>query len=657
MKTRSNATTEGRFYTRDSGGKHEMTPTEYVTWAQREARRLGVQFSGSPARIEKMIRTGAFHDGDIFLDFGVKGNTLSRDGLDAMLAELQGNPNISHVFIPRRDRLARPDDPLDGVMLENIIRRTDTTVVYMNGVHPPLARGSRQQIGDLITSVVDFNKSGEDRRELAQKIIDAQVALAKLGFSTGGRPSFGFRRWLAKADGTPVRELAEGERVRMAGHHVVWLPHEEELRIVRRILEMLETMPAARVAAQLTGEGVPSPDAGRWRTDNGVRHQVSGAWHATTIVNIARNPLLMAVVAYGRRSMGDQLRFSPTGPRELTDADFRADEKPKVVRNAEAEYVTGEAKFEPCVTDVERHQKLIDKLNDWAGRQRGKPRSPDRDNNPLGCRVFDMECGWPMYRTPYAQSYRYKCGCYTQSHGARCAHNTVDGPTAARFVMSSLRQRLGTPRLREQLQRRLRSLAEQESAESSWVQELSAKRTELSQLAADLDTVSRNLALADDQQKYEAIAKVFDDLTNRRKALERQITELESHDDRTTDVSEDVNAAMSVLERLNEEVADSPAGTVAREIFDLANARLFLRFQPRQVKRRVLNKIVGGMVTFGAAPPPIEIYQGPTGRRKIKGSAAHRAEPVGCESPTSPECVFSDEEGESLGNRSRGDWI
>src|SRR5262245_9425835 len=98
----------------------------------------------------------------------------------------------------------------------------------------------------------------------------------------------------------------------MAGHHVVWLPGpEEELDGVRRILTMLETMPASRVAAALTAEGVPTPDADRTRTDRGVRHRTSGVWHQQTVVNVARNPLLLAVTAYGRRSMGDQLRFSP----------------------------------------------------------------------------------------------------------------------------------------------------------------------------------------------------------------------------------------------------------------------------------------------------------------------------------------------------------
>ena len=38
----------GLFYTRDSGGKHEMTPSEYVAWGQQEAKKLGLNFDGAP---------------------------------------------------------------------------------------------------------------------------------------------------------------------------------------------------------------------------------------------------------------------------------------------------------------------------------------------------------------------------------------------------------------------------------------------------------------------------------------------------------------------------------------------------------------------------------------------------------------------------------
>ena len=413
-------TTKGRglFHTRDSGGKAEMTPSQYVEWTQRNAEELNVSFDGTPERIHAMIRENRYAYGDMFLDYDVKGSQLSRNGLNALINEAVNDPLVTHIFIPRRDRLARPDDPLDGIMLEKVLRSAGKTIVYMDRTLLPLKKGEKADIAELITAAVDFGHAAEFRHDLAQKILYAQLRLAKLGFSTGGRPPYGFCRWLVKDDGTEVRELVEKEHVRMACHHVVWLPRAEaELKVICRILEMLETMPASRVAARLTAEGVPPPDYGRWRKDHGVRHATSGVWHQTTIVNIARNPLLVAVTRFGLRSMGDKLRFAPDGPRKLEEADFRKDEKPKVIRNPEDKQITAAARFAPLV-DAKRHQRLLATLDARGGTQRGKPRSHVPTQNPLGGRIFDINCTWPMYRVLYLGSFRYTCGGYQQSHRA-----------------------------------------------------------------------------------------------------------------------------------------------------------------------------------------------------------------------------------------------
>ncbi len=243
MKTTTNGC--ALFYHRDSGGKAEMTPAQYVDWAIRTSNEEGVSFDGTPERIEDMIRHGRWADGDLFLDYDVKGNLLSRRGLDALFQRAISDPRVTHVLIPRRDRLARPDEPIDGVTLETKLRKAGKTVVFMKLKLSPLRRWQKADIAETITAVVDYDRGDEDRIDLAQKIIDAQVHLAKLGYSTGGRPPYGFRRWLVQDAGAPLRELANGERVRMAGHHVVWLPTaEDELKVIRRILRMLETMPA-----------------------------------------------------------------------------------------------------------------------------------------------------------------------------------------------------------------------------------------------------------------------------------------------------------------------------------------------------------------------------------------------------------------------------
>jgi hypothetical protein len=290
-------TDRGKFYTRDSGGEHETTPGEYVLWAQRKAGELGCRFAGTPDQIGRMIASGVASEGDIYLDYGVKGNTTSRRGLNALIATAEADPSVSHVLIPRRDRLLRPDDAVDGLLMEERLSKLGVTLVYMDRVFPPAGRGKRD-MGDAIVSLMDFHKAGEDRRNLAQKMLMAQLHLARAGFSTGGRPPYGFCRWQVRADGTPVRRLEDGDWSKRSGHHVIWLPVEDD-RVwgtIRRILDLLPTTPASRVAATLTQEGVPTPDAGRTRTDNGVTHPTSGVWHQVTVVGIARNPLLRCVV-------------------------------------------------------------------------------------------------------------------------------------------------------------------------------------------------------------------------------------------------------------------------------------------------------------------------------------------------------------------------
>lgn len=591
MKTRA---TQGRalFYTRDSSGKHEVTPGQYVAWAQREANRLGLTFSGTPQAIDQMIRQGLSASGDLFLDYGVSGNKLTRPGLEALKAEALRDSQVSHLFIPRRDRLARPDDPTDGMKLEAEFSKRGLTLVFMDKTVGPIKRGRKPNTAEQIVAFLEYDSAGNFRTELAQKILYAQIGLAKAGYSTGGRAPYGFRRWLAKEDGNPVRELADGEHVRMAGHHVVWLPGpEEEQAIIRRVL----TMPASRVAATLTAEGVPPPDAGRERTDHGVRHATSGVWHANTVTNIARNPLLVAMCRYGTRSMGDRLRYSPTGPRGLEETDFRSDEKPKIIRNTPAERIEAPARFEPLVA-TEEHQKLQAILDRRAGTQRGKPRASDPGSNPLGCRVYDLNCTWPMYRTPYENSFRYTCGLYQQSHGQRCAHNHIDGPRAAQFVLACLRQQLFGPKVFAALKTRLEELAQADTAPNRPFQQLADKQAALTRLEQEIETASGNLARASSDAQYRAVATVFDKLQKDRDALKAELTTLQAHQATPGDAQSRVTAALALLERLTDLAASPELGQQVAEAIILANARLFLAFSPVQEKKRLLNKLTHGVV-------------------------------------------------------------
>ena len=645
----------GVFYSRDSGGKHETTPGEYVRWASKEANKYNLKFSGSASQIDRMIRKGLPFDGDIYFDYGVSGNQISRPALNQLFVDAISDPSITHLFIPKRNRLARPDDALDGVELENKISAAGITIVYQSNVVQARPRWKRRDLGDLLCAVAEFDQTGKFRLELGKAMIYSQIELTKGGYSAGGRAPYGFRRHLAKLDGTVIRELKDGEIVKMPGHHVVWLPGpKEEIDLALRIRQMLLKMPASRVATVLNAEGIPSPDTGRSRKDNGVRHLVSGLWHQTTIVNIGRNPLFKAVVRYGVRSMGDQVRMSPDGPRDLEEADYDLyTQKLKVIRNVESSRITAPAHFEPIV-DPADHEKLQKILDQRAGIQRGKSRSRDPAMNPLGCRVFDMSCGSTMYRASEGKTYRYSCGLYIQSHGQQCAHNKINGPMAARFGLSCIRQKLSFPTAQQKLRQRLEKFAKTQSAHDQFKSEIEQKKSELNTVTKQLETVARNLALAETEDQRNATAQVFEQLVEKKKLLESELEILQQKTEPVRSIDSEVDQVMQLVDRLTELAEQSEDFSKAKEIFDLTNLRMFLQFKPKKLTKRVVNKLVGGVVVFGGAEAPIEIYQGPTATSKLKEKPQKAAKK---KRNTNQNDLPSGREDKSLRNVSRDDRI
>lgn len=265
--------------------------------------------------------------------------------------------------------------------------------------------------------------------------------------------------------------------------------------------------------------------------------------------------------------------------------------------------------------------------------------------------VFDMACGWPMYRVPSAGSYRYKCGCYQQSHGQECSHNHVDGPQAARFVLSCIRRRLGGA-FPDQLKQRLRNLAAQDAvhAAATCRGKLSTE-AELNEIREELKTASRNLAMAKTSEQYEAVSAVFDDLKAREAELATQLCQWGERPSKQSDPEVEVEKALAVLSHL-EDLMKPDHEQNTRPILDLVNARLFLSFKSTQIQKRLLNKLEMAVVTMGDAPPPVKLYSGPTGRRGMKKSTAMVAVVAG--EPSSPVPPAGGE-AISLGNVNRGD--
>jgi hypothetical protein len=272
-----------------------------------------------------------------------------------------------------------------------------------------------------------------------------------------------------------------------------------------------------------------------------------------------------------------------------------------------------------------------------------------------------MNCSWPMYRQPYGHSFRYTCGLYQQSHGEQCSHNHVDGPLAARFVLDCLRQRLLSPSLLPKLKSKLRELASQNRPQNRSHEATPRTQIALDKVRGEIKLAERNLALASNPDSFRAIETVIGELKQRETNLDAELKSTELRSDISANPSEEIEAALAFAERLSELASNGENFALAREAFEVANAKLFVRFKPVCKKRRTVIQISGGVVTLGAAAPPIDLYNGPTNRNKAKKTSltAASATQGPCErrSPTGSEVQDSGREETSLGNISRGDRI
>ncbi len=253
-----------------------------------------------------------------------------------------------------------------------------------------------------------------------------------------------------------------------------------------------------------------------------------------------------------------------------------------------------------------------------------------------------------MYRIQRSPGFNYTCGLYQQSHTQSCDHNHVDGPLATKFALSCVQQILMRPGFADRLREKLQRLAEQSTSDSSQTQELKRLQSQLVLTASDRKKAAKNMALADSQVQSSAMKEVFDELMQREHELTRQIESLAgSVGPRTPE--EQIDQLMRVVENLQDLAKNTDDLAAVGHLFGQLNLRLFFQFQQVQLKKRFVNRVAGGQVTFGNAAPPVDLYAGRTDTQSVKSAL--------CSVETLEINSVSDEEVNSLRNVNRGDRI
>ncbi len=644
---------------RRSTAKQLESLEQQLNWALGRATELGLRIGATPHDLEKIRADRLVHRGDIYCDDAITGANMRRPGLTALLKDIERDRTISHLLVYRRDRVGRPQNPIEGMGIERAIREMGVTIVFLDQIVEPVKPGDND-LGALLQSLLGYSESGRYLVTLAENVIRGQLHTAKRGGWSGGRAPYGFARVLVDDQNQIIQELPPGRTVRQPGHLVKIMPNDKEkiaLWIWMLKMHAEQGWGASRIAKELNFKNIPSPDAGRLRTDLGVLHRVTGKWNSRTVLTLLRNRAIIGETTYGVQSEGAHRRVSDDGSRPLGDEDRHVDQRPKIILNPARRVVVAPTGFTPSAdfSLFESSQKL---LAQRAVSQRGVSRTREPGKYPLAMCVWDATpgCGHPMYAKTSGNRPLYVCGRYMKTNGACCEHNAVDGEGLLRFVLKLLPQLVDRIGGRDALAEKIRQIATAESVISTdSLDPIVAVQNQLRDEDEVLRTMQRNLARAKDDETFRV---VDEELKQQRVKVDRLQTELvllkrrKCGQDSGNNLDQEISRALKVFDDIHR-VADDPAArSDIKSLMRQLNLRVWLRFADGKKQKRKIRLLAGGVVTTGDSKPLISQY----GESYITDTKLVGAFPTK-ESKTPTRGDFGHEEGVSFTMINRGDKI
>jgi DNA invertase Pin-like site-specific DNA recombinase len=630
-----------RVYLRRSTSAQESSLETQLQWAIDAARRYGIPLRASLDDLKYMQLHRLTCYKDIYLDDATSGSKTKRPAFDAMLAEFKGDSSISHLFVFKRDRFGRPKDPVDMMVIERDLRLMGVTLVMSDGVIDPSTTG-QSALGQTAMSLFGYHESGEFSRKLSERIVLVQTQRAAEGYSTGGRPPYGFGRFLCDArTGEVIQELEDNVEVQKKGCHVRFLPNDErKIAIWIRILEWLEAdWGYKRVANELNRLGIPSPDAGRTRRDNGIEHAVSGRWNHNTVKTLAGNAIITGVKIYGRYSEGVHYRVSRDGPRPVAHDELRPDGSGKVLENDRSIWIEASA-GEFSHFDRDRWERLQQKLKERSGSQAGKRKASNPGAYPLAVRVFDLTdgCGSVMHgavrRDRGSGRPIYRCGAYMKSQGESCHHNAVDAESllqfALRTIVTTVKRAGGAEKLRAAIEARARAAhGQRQTPEEAVHAEI---RGQVEKLRRQVEQAPRRILEAEDDDVramlHSALRDLRAELAEREKTLVEVAARLPMRPEQL-DVEAEVQKALALLDQVQAICADPVAREELPRLFNDLGVRIGLTFREGRFNGRRVRKLKGGIIAFGNRPLPC-VLRTSSGLPMPGGLAVDPDQPRGC---------------------------
>lgn len=638
-----------RAYLRRSSEKQEASLDAQLKWAKNTAPKHDVTLNATQLELEQMMGKGLNFYNDVYIDDSESGSDMSRPGLLKMVEDVISNPRISHVFIFRRDRFARPEEPLEATLLEQSLTMAGVTIVFSDSVAGPSPQGPEKLFQTLV-SLFQYYQSGEFLDQLADRVIRGHLLNACKGHWTGGSAPYGFIRVLVNASGVVKEKLPPRKHVHLEGCHIEIRPHDlQKIAIWLRILDLKSSgMGYQRIAKVLNEENIPSPNAGGTRKYRGITCSVSSTWSRNTIRSLCKNAAIVGWLEYGKRSTGKHRRLGEEGPRVLADSDRVDGKRRKVINNPASIRSKGKMGFENQY-DIEKWHELQRDMEEHGKNQRGVSKGGDPSKYPLSCRVYDLteECGWTMTGATVSNRKIYQCGRYQKSHGMECYHNVVDADGLLSHLVADLRRKLVIPGGREPTRELLlRKVQHGLDNLPNPPDQRSILSDSIAHYESQINKLTRRMAAdADDDELYTRLKAEYKRLVNERIDKQRQLDNLQESslpEPRQIDPMQEVENALNMIEEIKNVLEAPIVAARVQKVISSLGIRIGVNFGKTLKGQREVRQLLGGMITSDNHPLSVPTF----GKNNLEGKELVLSAPTKSDSLNAP--IKGDDENLSL---------
>jgi len=491
-----------------------------TTWKQLQCTRQRWR-----AKLEAFAKARGWAIKAIYTDDAISGSELNRPGLQALLNAAKSDPMVQVVLAWDRNRIARPKDAIDGMILERDLLEAGKRVVYAS-----TGTEASRSFADGLMSFVEHHQNGDYLRKLSRDTMRGLVDRAKRGFWPGGPIPFGYDRLIL--DGTDakriVRDLDTGGQVMLhpgSGEVIEELPKgKRHKKQDHEVCSLIPSEPERVRAVQRLFEGFASGKPTRVLRDelnqSGFRTSRGSSFTVQTILPILENRAYLGECVYNQRTLSKWHTYTNGQSVERTGEG--------VERRPECDLVVCKDAWEPIV-----NRDTFDQVQKRRKESKGKAvrRGPaSKAKYLLTGLLYCGVCGGRMTgrTTKNSRGYgskNYVCGRHDAGHKDECPKwYSVPAKNVEGFILGVIKTEIGKLANDDTFHRFIREELERVTGgQTDAKKQLQRRLADLDQKLANVrqHLVTMDPELAESVGLYQTAADLKEERTEAERELER----------------------------------------------------------------------------------------------------------------------------------------